>query len=71
MATARKGLNDAMYGEGLITLNPAVKVELPPEVRPKPLVWTEARVARWLETGEIPGNSVSVKRRETPGSTSA
>ncbi|MCP2200384.1 Phage integrase family protein [Lentzea flava] len=32
-----------------------MKVELPPEVRPKPLVWTEARVARWLETGEIPG----------------
>ncbi|GLZ32112.1 site-specific integrase [Lentzea sp. NBRC 105346] len=55
VATARKGLNDAMHGDGLITLNPAVRVELPPEVRPKPLIWTEARVARWLETGEIPG----------------
>ncbi|MFJ8965323.1 tyrosine-type recombinase/integrase [Lentzea sp. NPDC102401] len=56
MATARKALNDAMYGEArLITFNPAVKVELPPEVRPKPLVWTDARVARWVETGEIPG----------------
>ncbi|NGY61236.1 site-specific integrase [Lentzea sp. NEAU-D13] len=55
VATACKGLNDAMHGDGLITLNPAVRVELPPEVRPKPLIWTEARVARWLETGEIPG----------------
>ncbi|SEP54513.1 Site-specific recombinase XerD, partial [Amycolatopsis saalfeldensis] len=40
--------------EGLLTVNVASLVELPPANRPIPKVWTEERVARWRLTGEIP-----------------
>jgi len=39
----------------LITFNPASHVELESGKRPKPLLWTDERVRRWRETGEIPG----------------
>lgn len=35
--------------------NPAEHVELPKPRRVRPLVWTPERVARWQETGEVPG----------------
>ncbi|MEV4059684.1 tyrosine-type recombinase/integrase [Nonomuraea dietziae] len=35
--------------------NPAEHVELPAVRRVRPLVWTDERVARWRETGRIPG----------------
>lgn len=43
------------YKQRLITHNPARHVELPPVKRPRPLVWTDERVARWRETGKVPG----------------
>jgi integrase len=46
-------LNGAIR-RGLIDRNPAHWVELPPARRPKAVVWTEARVANWLATGERP-----------------
>ena len=52
-ATLRKALNDAVRQE-LITFNPATWVELPPEHRPPPLVWTEERISRWKATGQVP-----------------
>jgi integrase len=51
--TLRAALNDAIRDE-LITFNAAKWVEMPPAVRPKPVVWTPERIERWLETGEIP-----------------
>ena len=38
----------------MIALNPAEHVELPSGRSPNALVWTEARVQRWLETGRRP-----------------
>lgn len=52
-ATLRAALNHAMR-LGLITFNPASWVELPSGKRPKALLWTKERVARWHATGEIP-----------------
>ncbi|QYN21956.1 hypothetical protein [Amycolatopsis sp. DSM 110486] len=40
--------------EGLLVVNVASLVELPPAVRPKAKVWTEERVAWWRQTGEVP-----------------
>jgi integrase len=40
--------------EGLLTVNVASLVELPPANRPIPKVWTDERVLRWRLTGEIP-----------------
>ncbi len=54
LTTLRKALND-LIKTGLITFNPAKYVELPPANPPKPLVWTDARVERWRETGKVPG----------------
>jgi integrase len=51
--TLRASLNDAIREE-LITFNAAKWVEMPPAVRPKPIVWTPERIERWRETGEIP-----------------
>ncbi|WP_406297394.1 site-specific integrase [Embleya sp. NBC_00888] len=51
--TLRAALNDAIPRE-LITLNPAAHVELDPVKKPKPLVWTPERVAKWRETGIKP-----------------
>jgi len=52
-ATLRAALNDAITQE-LITFNPAAHVELDPVRRPKALVWTEERVARYRKTGDRP-----------------
>ena len=51
--TLRAALTAAVR-EGLIGDNPARRVELPAGVRPQALVWTEARVAEWVATGERP-----------------
>jgi integrase len=40
--------------QGLLTHNVAKLVELPPAVRPKPMLWTPERVARWRQTGVVP-----------------
>jgi len=54
-ATLRKAFNDAVRQyQPIITINPAAFVELPAGRRPKALVWTPERVARWSETGEVP-----------------
>ncbi|WP_416485283.1 site-specific integrase [Streptomyces sp. CL12] len=52
--TLRAALNSAI-AQQLITFNPASHVELESGRRPKPLLWTEERVRRWRETGEVPG----------------
>jgi len=46
-ATLRHALNVAIKQDRLIDFNPAAVVELPAATRPKGLVWTEERVARW------------------------
>lgn len=51
--TLRAALNKAI-GEQLITFNAAAHVELGSSARPKGLLWTAERVARWRETGEVP-----------------
>ncbi|SFD12316.1 site-specific integrase [Streptomyces aidingensis] len=51
--TLRAALNAAISRQ-LITFNPAAHVELESGKRPKPLLWTEQRVARWRITGEKP-----------------
>ncbi|WP_018640747.1 site-specific integrase [Parafrankia elaeagni] len=52
-ATLRAALNHAIR-IGLITFNPASWVEIPSGKRPKALLWTAERVARWHATGEVP-----------------
>ena len=52
-ATLRCALNAAMR-RGLVRSNPATMIELPPQVRPHPVVWTPGRVAAWKATGERP-----------------
>lgn len=52
--TLRAALNSAI-AQQLITFNPAAHVELASGRRPKPLLWTDERVRRWRQTGEIPG----------------
>jgi integrase len=52
--TLRMALNKAI-GAQLITFNAAKHVELTSAARPKGLLWTAERVARWEETGEKPG----------------
>ena len=52
-ATLRVALND-MIAQQMITFNPAAHVKLPSGQRPKPLVWTPKRVARWQATGAVP-----------------
>ena len=51
--TLRMALNKAIAGR-LITFNPAQHVELATAARPKGLLWTDERVARWRETGRKP-----------------
>ncbi|MEV2203692.1 tyrosine-type recombinase/integrase [Streptomyces fradiae] len=51
--TLRAALNRAI-AEQLITFNPAKYVELGSSSRPKGLLWTDERVARWRATGERP-----------------
>lgn len=52
--TLRMALNKAIKKQ-LITFNAAQHVELAPAARPKGLLWTAERVARWKETGEKQG----------------
>jgi integrase len=52
--TLRMALNKAIAKQ-LITFNAAAHVELATTARPKGLLWTGERVARWRETGEKPG----------------
>lgn len=52
-ATLRVALNDAI-AQQKTTFNPAMFVKLPSGRRPKPLVWTDERLARWQATGQIP-----------------
>jgi integrase len=52
-ATLRSALTTARK-QGKISYNPASDVELPSGRRPKALVWTDERVARWAETGQRP-----------------
>ncbi len=51
--TLRAALNAAVR-EGLLTSNPAARVELPARERSHAMVWTEPRVAAWRATGEHP-----------------
>lgn len=52
-ATLRSALADAVR-HGLITVNAAALVKLPSGKSPRPLVWTENRVAHWRATGVMP-----------------
>ncbi|WEB41242.1 site-specific integrase [Streptomyces yunnanensis] len=52
-ATLRAALNDAI-GQQIITFNAAAHVEIDPVRKPKALVWTDERVAKWEQTGEKP-----------------
>jgi integrase len=54
-AALRSALSDAV-NEQLIEVNPAKLVKLPSGKRPKPLVWTDARVAAWHASGQRPGS---------------
>ncbi len=52
-ATLRAALNAAIRA-GLITANAASRAEIPSARRPRPVVWTAARVAEWQRTGIRP-----------------
>lgn len=54
-ATLRAALKAAIARQ-LITFNPAKHVEMQSGKRPKGLLWTDERVARWRETGEKPSS---------------
>jgi len=51
--TLRTALNAAI-AQQLITFNAAAHVELGTSARPKGLLWTDERIARWRVTGEKP-----------------
>jgi integrase len=52
-ATLRAALNAALR-LGLIAVNPACRVELPPAPRPRAVVWTASRIEEWRRTGIRP-----------------
>ncbi|GAA0237132.1 site-specific integrase [Cryptosporangium japonicum] len=56
-ATLRAAFNFAIR-EGLVTDNPARRIELPPARRPHAVVWTDARVQHWHRTQERDAVSV-------------
>lgn len=56
-ATLRTALNAAVR-QGLVAVNPACRVELPPVRRPRAVVWTQARVEEWQRTGVRPAVAV-------------
>ncbi|WP_328973042.1 site-specific integrase [Streptomyces sp. NBC_00239] len=64
-ATLRAALNTAI-ARGSITFNAAQHVELAAAKRPKAMVWTDARIAEWLRTGDKP-SSVMVWTPEQAG----
>lgn len=53
-ATLRAALTVAISDE-YATFNAAQRFKLPSGERPRPRVWTEARVIQWQRTGETPG----------------
>ncbi|MFF3514675.1 tyrosine-type recombinase/integrase [Streptomyces sp. NPDC002573] len=55
MRNTLSGALDDAVNEKLISENWTKGVVLPKYVRPKPLVWTPARVEAWRQTGEKPG----------------
>ncbi|MEV6908508.1 site-specific integrase [Amycolatopsis sp. NPDC051071] len=70
VARVRATLSSALtaaVGQGLLTHNPARgrEIELPEVVRPRPYVWTDARVARWRATGWRPGPVCVWTREQT------
>ncbi|GAV38308.1 site-specific integrase [Streptomyces acidiscabies] len=52
--TLRAALNVAIAQQVMPAFNPAAHVELLPGTKPKALIWTDERIARWKETGEKP-----------------
>lgn len=52
--TLRAALNKAI-AKKLLTFNAAAHAELTAAKRPKGMLWTDERVARWRETGQKPG----------------
>lgn len=71
-ATVRSALSDAMR-QGLVTVNVASLVKLPAGKRPKALVWTTEREARWRETvaahitaGKTPAEARELAVRPSP-----
>ena len=52
-ATLRTALNAALR-HGLIAVNPACRVELPPATRLRAVVWTATRIEEWRRTGVRP-----------------
>ncbi|WP_019062505.1 tyrosine-type recombinase/integrase [Streptomyces prunicolor] len=52
--TLRAALNVAISQQVMPAFNPAAHVELLPGTKPKALIWTDERIARWLETAEKP-----------------
>ncbi len=65
-ATLRVALNHAVIPGRLIPINPALGVELEPEVPPQARVWTVKAIERWKATGERP-SPVMVWRPEEAG----
>ncbi|MEE1786989.1 tyrosine-type recombinase/integrase [Streptomyces sp. SP17BM10] len=53
-ATGRAALNVAIAQQVLSPFNPFEHVELLPGTKPKALIWTDERIARWQETGRKP-----------------
>ncbi|MBB0242636.1 tyrosine-type recombinase/integrase [Streptomyces alkaliphilus] len=53
-ATLRAALNVAIAQQRMPNFNPAEHVELLPGAKPKALIWTDERIARWEATGEKP-----------------
>jgi integrase len=55
--TLHAALNAAVR-EGLLSDNPARRLELPGQHKPRPVVWSRARVAAWQATGQHPSVAV-------------
>ncbi|MFJ5307424.1 tyrosine-type recombinase/integrase [Streptomyces sp. NPDC088350] len=53
--TLSSALSWGIKREQAFARNWAKLVELPPAIRPKPLVWTPERIEHWRRTGEKPG----------------
>jgi hypothetical protein len=61
LAHIRATLRAALYAavrEGLLSDNPARRLELPTHAKPRPVVWSRARVAAWQATGRRPAVAV-------------
>jgi hypothetical protein len=61
-ATLRGALNAAVR-QRLVSANAARDVELPPVSRPRPVLWTDARVAAWHATRTRPAVAVWTARQ--------